>query len=141
MDDEQKAKIERYLKNASCFLWGLFPGRKQAEVYSWLRYKGYEFDKGSYNHVTSQLLEKYGIERILKDLIIPEVAERYSPKAMDVLRDGWYMGMHPEWPFLKTYNIRDPYPFLEVNTQFNYIERWGEFAGIWFEEIEKIKEQ
>jgi hypothetical protein len=37
---------------------------------------------------------------------------------------------------LRSYNILDGSPFIEVNTQFNYVERWGEFAGPWFEEIE-----
>ena len=136
MDDRQKAKIERYLKNASRFLWDLPPGRNQKQVYGWLRRKGYEFDNGPYNHVTSQLLQKYGIEKILKDLIVPEVHEMHSPKAIDFLRDCWNMGMLPSWPFLDTFNIRKAYPFLVVNEQFKYIGGWGEFAGVWFEEIE-----
>jgi len=43
--------------------------------------------------------------------------------------------------FLKLYNINNAsnaFPFLEVNTQFNYVERWGELAGVWFEEIETL---
>ena len=137
METKQKEKLERYLKNASRFLWGLGPGN-QKENYEWLRKKGFEFDGGTYGHVTSQLVEKYGIESLLKNLIIPRVKELFSEKAIDFLRDSWRAGTKPDMPFLTLYNIKNPSPFLEINTQFNYVERWGELAGIWFEEIENL---
>lgn len=139
MDAKQKGKLERYLRNASRFLWGLIPGN-QKEIYAWLREKGFEFESGTYTHVTDQLLKKPGIERILKDLIIPRVKERFTDKALEYLRSCWQAGTTPDISFLKLYNIKNPLPFLEVNTQFNYVERWGEFAGVCFEEIEELQE-
>lgn len=137
MDNKQRQRLERYLKNASRFLWGLGPGN-QKENYEWLRAKGFEFDSGTYAYVTAQLLEKYGIENLLKNLIIPRVKESLSEKAIDFLRDSWRAGTKPDMSFLKLYNIKNPFPFLELNTQFNYVERWGELAGVWFEEIETL---
>ena len=49
--------------------------------------------------------------------------------------------MLPDMSFVTTFNIRDPYPFLEINTQFNYVKKWGEFAGVWFEEIEPVLDE
>jgi len=135
--DKQRQKLERYLKNASRFLWGLGPGN-QKENYEWLRKKGFEFDSGSYDNVTTQLVEKYGIENLLKNLIVSRVKELFSEKAIDFLRDSWRAGTRPDMSFLRLYNIKNPFPFLEVNTQFNYVERWGELAGVWFEEIENL---
>ncbi len=137
MDIKQKQKLESYLKNSSRFLWGLGPGN-QKENYQWLRAKGFTFDNGSYGYVTSQLLENPGIEQILKDLVIPRVKELFTDKAIDFLRDCWQAGKVPDVSFLKLYNIRNAVPFLEINSQFNYVERWGELAGVWFEEIENL---
>lgn len=137
MDAKQKAKLERYFKNSSRFLWGLGPGN-QKKTYMWLHAKGYEFDNGPYAHVTIQLLDNPGIEKVLKDLVIPRVYEKFNAGAIDALRNCWNTGMMPNMSFLRTYKMNDPYPFLEVNRQFNYVERWGEFAGLWFEEIEPL---
>lgn len=138
MDKRKQEKIERYLKNATRFLWGLGPGN-QKENYRWLREKGFDFDNGSYSHVTNQLLEKYGLEQILKEIVIPRVEELFSEKAINFLRDSWLAGTRPDVSFLRLYKVQNASPFLEVNTQFNFVERWGELAGVWFEEIEEIK--
>ncbi|MBA7670300.1 hypothetical protein ES703_78445 [subsurface metagenome] len=137
MDARRRQKLERYLKNASRFLWGLGPGN-QKENYRWLREKGFEFDNGSYSHVIGQLLENYGVEEILRRLIIPRVGTLFNEKAIDFLRDSWRAGSIPDMSFLKLYNINNASPFLEVNSQFNYVERWEDLAGVWFEEIEEI---
>ena len=140
MDNKQKQKLERYLKNSSRFLWGLGPGN-QEENYQWLREKGFTFDHGSYSHVTSQLLVNPGIEKVLKHLIIPRVKELFTGKALDFLRDCWQAGTRPDVSFLNLYNIKNAAPFLEINLQFNYVERWGELAGVWFEEIEELQSE
>lgn len=135
MDIQQKAKLERYLRNSSRFLWGLGVG-KQTVTYSWLEGKGYRFDKGPYRKVTDQLLKDPGIEKIIIDLVIPRVKEMYSISILEALRRHWYDGLLPDISFIKINRIAVPFPFLEVNIQYDYVERWGEFAGIWFEEIE-----
>jgi len=138
VENEKKAKLERYLRNSSRFLWGL-PRSNQKEAYAWLRSKGYDFDNGAYAHSTGQLLQKYGIEQIMHDIVVPRVKELFSEGAIDFLRGCWLNGMLPQKSVLDTYNIRDASPFLEVNSQFNYVERWGELAGLWFEEIEPMQ--
>ena len=140
MDTKQKHKLERYFMNSSRFLWGLGTGN-QKETYQWLRGKGFVFDNGSYGHVTRQLLDNPGIDTILKDLIIPRVKQLFTNKAIEFLRSCWQAGTRPDMSFLKMHNIKDASPFLEVNPQFNYVERWREFAGVWFEEIEEIANQ
>lgn len=138
MDPKQKAKLENYLRNANRFLWGLGPGN-QKETYNWLQGKGFAFDNGTYAYVTGQLLEKYGIERILDEVVKPRIEEQFTQKAIDFLRSCWQAGTRPDMSFLKLYKLQEAAPFLEVNSQFNYVERWGEFAGLWFEEIEKLE--
>ena len=142
MDAKQKSKLERYLRNARKFLWGLgYP--KQGTTYDWLKLKGFDFEPGSYRYVTHQLLEKPGIERLLKVFIIPRVKELFGEETIDFLRTCWQGGTLPDissWKsFEKKYEIRSAYPFLEVNSQFNYVVRWEELAGLWFEEIEELE--
>ena len=139
MDRERLGRLVRYFKNSSGFLWDL-PRLNQAQAYAWLREKGYEFDKGPYTHVSGQLVQKYGMEEIIRDIIAPRVHELFSDEAIDFLRNCWKAGMLPDMSFITTFNIHDPYPFLEINTQFNYVKKWGDFAGVWFEEIEPFLE-
>lgn len=139
MDKRKQEKIERYLKNATRFLWGLGPGN-QKENYKWLKEKGFDFNNGTYSYVTNQLLERDGIEKILNQVIIPRVKELFSEKAIDFLRENWRAGTRPNISFLRLHNVQNASPFLEVNTQFNYVERWGELVGVWFEEIEEAKQ-
>ncbi len=135
MDEIQKGKLERYFKNATRFLWGLGPGNQKV-TYKWLREKKFDFNDGTYDHVTNQLLQNYGIEQIIKRIVIPRVKELYSHKAMEFLKNSWYAGSKPDMSFLNHFGIRTPTPFLEVNMQFNFVERWGDLASVWFEEIE-----
>ena len=137
METKKKAKIERYLKNSPWFLWKLGPGNQQ-ETYKWLEGKGFNFTKGSYDHVTAQLLENPGINQLLERIVVPEIHLRFTPKTIEYLRDCWNSGTSPNLSLLsQAYNVKDAFPFLEVNVQFNYVERWGEFAGLWFEEMEE----
>lgn len=148
MDDRQKAKLERYFRNSSRFLWGLVPPdrRNQKESYAWLRGKGCRnFKEGRYRYVIAQLLDDPGIERLLTDVVIPRVRdELFTAEFLKYLRQRWNEGHPPEMSDLHEYGVKVEkpkdalplVPFLEVNTQYSYVERWGEFAGLWFEEIE-----
>lgn len=137
MDAAKREKLERYVKNSERFLWGLGPGNQQ-ENYRWLERKGLTFSKGAYAQVTEQLLQNPGIEGLLQKVVIPRVKEIFTDAAIDYLRECWRAGTRPDMTLLKHYNVKDPRPFLEFNTQFNYVERWGDFAGVWFEEIEEL---
>ncbi len=145
MGDERKDKIERYLKNTTRFLWGLGP-RNQRETYKWLAEKGFTLNNGtpsgSYDVVTSGLLKEHGIERIVKDLVKPRVEETLSMEHIDYLRGEWHKGQRPDLKKLGEEKGWDKFfPFLEINRQFKFVERWGELAGVWFEEIEKLPDE
>jgi len=138
VDISRQRKIERYMKNARKFLWGL-PRRNQKETYAWLRGKGYNVRGGSYSHVTAQLLEENGIEQVAARVIIPTVKELFTEAALSYLKMCWRSGTTPDLSVLRTYNLHSPLnaePFVEINSQFNYVVGWGELAGVWFEEIE-----
>ena len=143
MDAKQRGKLERYCKNSSKFLWGLSRANQKI-TYPWLRNEGrrlwgphFDFRDGSYANVTHQLLESPGIEKLLHDLIVPRVKSLFSDEALQFLHTCWEASTLPSISFLRKFNIQDAYPFLEINSQFNYVERWGEFAGLWFEEIKE----
>ena len=148
MDAGQKEKLDRYFSNASRFLWGLGK-RNQKEAYHWLKAYGkqtlgsdFDFKEGPYRDVIAQLLQNPGIERLLKDLVVPRVRELFSDQALEFLHVSWNAGTLPDISYLKHYNIniQDVSPFLEVNKWYKYVERWGDFAGIWFEEMDEILE-
>jgi hypothetical protein len=146
MDVKQKGKLERYFKNASHFLWGL-GNKNQKETYHWLKAYGkkqlgpdFDFKEGPYREVTAQLLQTPGVERLLKDLVVPRVHELFSDQALEFLQVSWNAGTLPDISYLKAYNINieDASPFLEVNKWYKYVERWGDFAGIWFEQMDGV---
>jgi hypothetical protein len=146
MDEKQKGKLERYFKNASRFLWGLANGN-QKETYHWLKSYGkqhlgsdFDFKEGPYRVVIVQLLENPGINRLLKDLVVPRVRELFNDQALEFLRVSWNAGTLPDISYLNHYNIslENASPFLEINKWYKYVERWGDFAGIWFEEMDDL---
>jgi hypothetical protein len=144
MDTKQKAKLERYFKNASRFLWGL-GNKNQKDTYRWLKAYGkkmlgadFDFKEGPYREVIAQLLQNPGIERLLKDLVVPRINELFSDEVLELFQISWNAGALPDISYLKHYDIKDATPFLEVNKWYNYVERWGDFAGVWFEEMDEI---
>jgi len=147
MDDKQKGRIERYLLNADRFMWGLGPGN-QKETYTWLEDKKFRFTKARYGLVIQQLLRNPGLEELLTRLVIPTVKEMFPDDTLNELRKLWNIGELPDLKKdinrLEVKGKGNPGPdrafhwrsFVEISTQFHYVERWGELAGIWFEEIE-----
>ncbi|MFC1910372.1 hypothetical protein ACFLXC_03655 [Chloroflexota bacterium] len=159
MDKKQEQKLERYLRNANRFIWGL--GKvDQKNTYEWLEINGFTDDgsrfKSSYSDTTEKLIKNYGIERIMRDILKQRIHEMYGINILDWLRNCWVAGVRPTVDMLKANNFlyilderkvikkdidRDPEPFMRYNRQFNYIEGWGDFAGVWFEEIEPWLEE
>ncbi len=146
MEAKLKGKLERYFRNASRFLWGL-GGKNQKETYSWLKSYGrqrlgpeFDFKEGPYKEVIEQLLQNPGIERLLKYLVVPRVRELFSDQALEFLRVSWNAGTLPDIAYIKHFNIdtEEAIPFLEINKWYKYVERWGDFAGIWFEEMSDL---
>lgn len=148
MDDKQKGRIERYLMNASRFMWGLGPGN-QRQNYAWLEKEGFKFTRTRYGLVIQQLIRYPGIIEVFNRLIVPTVKAYFPEATINVLREHWYLGERPSLSTLRSLDVKgkgEPgpdrafhwRPFVEINTQFHYVERWGEMAGVWFEEIETL---
>jgi hypothetical protein len=148
MDERQKRRLEHYLMNADRFMWGLGPGN-QRQNYAWLLKEGFKFTRTNYGLVIQQLIRYPGIIEILNKLIIPTVKSIFPEPTINVLREHWLRGERPSLSTLNSLDIKEKgppgpdrafhwRPFIEISTQFHYVERWGELAGIWFEEIEHL---
>lgn len=147
MDSKQKERLERYMRNANRFIWGLGP-KNQKITYQWLNTHGFNDNgqvfKNSYSDTTDKLINKYGIEKIMKEIIQKRVKDSYPTPFIDFLRNCWNKGVKPSVDMLKAngfismLNNRDLENFLLYNRQYNFIEGWGTFAGLWFEDIEQL---
>jgi len=62
----------------------------------------------------------------------------FPEKALAYLGTCWCAGRTPGTAVLRQDNVQDPSPFPVMNYQFNYVERRGVFAGLWFEEIDGV---
>jgi hypothetical protein len=158
MDDRLKGKLTRYIQHyATDFLFGLpegtndFEKGRQKHIYQSLRAWGkktwghqFDFRDRPYDEVTSQLLNDPGIEKLVQDYIVKRVNELFSGDLLSDLRFYWRDGSKPNEAFLRRYRIdrQSASPFLVVselklNQTVNHnVDRWGEFAWLWFEEIE-----
>lgn len=158
MDEILKGKLTRFLLHYSHdFLFGLPEGStdyskgRQKRIYDNLREKGkklwgdkFNFIDKPYDDVTSQLLSYIGIERLIKDFIIPTTMALFSEDLLNSLKTYWLDGTKPNESFLIRYrlNRETASPFLDVS-EFEYekcihrnVNSWGDFAWFWFEEIE-----
>ena len=150
MDAGQREKLERYLRNANRFLWGLGPGN-QRKTYEWMEYRGFNDSgsrfKSSYADTTEKLVKYYGIERIMRDIIKKRIDDTFPAPFIEFLRNCWKTGVCPSVDMLKANGFisildnRDLEALLLYNKQFNFIEGWGTLAGVWFEEIEPYLEE
>lgn len=168
MKEDQKRRLSNYLLNASRFLWGLGPKLKkdagqssQNATYKWLHDKGFDFTRANYSEVTRQLLRHPGIEELVDRLIVPVTTDEYPDDTLNKLRTSWQTGKIPGYDEIVGLSVRkrgysnediafEWLPFLEISylpkddnrPSSKYVQRWGEFAGVWFEEIEPwIKEK
>jgi len=113
MDKTQKAKMERYLRNADRFMWGILPGNKKA-VFTALRtiLAGLgqkptlvpDEKKITFDTLTDRLLGELGIERVLTDIVVKEIRRQFARRigALDFLRAHWMSGTLPRWQTLQT---------------------------------------
>jgi len=129
-------------------MWGLYQGN-QGEICKWLEKEGFKITRARYQIMIAQLLSYPKIEEILRRLVIPTVRENFEKPTMDVLREHWNSGECPTIDKIKSLEVKGRgtpgvdrafhwLPFIEINTQFHYVERWGELAGPWMVEIEPI---
>ncbi len=146
VDARMKGKLERYFMNAPEFLWGL-TRENQSVSYPWLRSKGrglwgesFDFEDGPYDVVKAQLMHNPGIERLLQDLIIPEVKTQYGEETLGYLRDCWRAGAPPEQYRLRILNVHNWGPFFQTENVGGklFMGHWDVFAALWFEELEQL---
>jgi len=156
MDQKTKHKLERYFINTDRdrFLWGVFEGN-QKKVYDILSKKygfpSYDFPyRVRYAVVERKLLDNPGIERIIRDIVVPEIKTIYKDDALNYLRDCWRNGIWPEYEIInklcgiETTNgvvKRFPQHFVRINSYYKHVEGWTVFAGLWFEEIEPLQDK
>lgn len=156
MDDKLKGRLERAVKHSLDFLFGLpvhysdYSKGRQLRIYDWLRKEGkkkwgevFDFKNGTYDEVTSQLIENPGIEKLVTDIIVPRVYALFTKDILDDLRTDWYNGFRPNEAFIRRYRLNQEtaFPFLNVTESkdllFLNVDGWGiQFSTLWFEDIE-----
>jgi hypothetical protein len=120
-----------------------------------------------YRDINRELLIELGITGILEKIVLPRISSYFRPEILQYFRNCWEQGQTPGIKFMKDNNLyrnrvwhahevhvekpwygrdnpavagyRDPaFIFIQINTQFDFVERWTVFAGLWFEEIEPL---
>ena len=161
---DQGEKLKRYFINAEPFLWGVLEARNKKGRLKEIKKLGFlsDYSEGSnpiYSRVNQDLLVELGIEGILERIVIQQVRSRFDKEILSTLRRNWEQGRTPDKKYLKQNELyRFPrlvwreeredkrllipkgpaHIFVQINTQFDYVERWTVFAGLWFEEIEPL---
>lgn len=164
LTNEQIRKLNRYFLNTDPFLWGVLRSKNKKGRLKELQDRGYlsAYTKGSnpiYTRINRDLLLELGITGILEKIVVPRIKELFTPEDLRYFRDCWEQGQTPELKYLQKNKLygknifgheiregfgddrvtgyKDPaFIFVQIEPQFNIIQRWTVFAGIWFEEIE-----
>jgi hypothetical protein len=150
MTDQGKRLIFLF-KHADRFLFGLKADLGQRKMYQWLETKNFVDELGrrykeGYQKVEDQMVENQGIRRIIDDLVIPLVEEKFLKKDIEYLWVFWKNGTEPTED-LETKGIQyknHPYggcSFLEMRHAENGtpVYRWTDWAKIYFSELINIK--
>ena len=164
---EQSEKLKRYFINADPFLWGVLENKNKKGRLQELRklgfLKGYsEGSNATYSRVNQDLQVELGIEGILERIVIPRVINGFAHGTLSYLRRCWEQGQTPDMKYLKEHRLyrrrmfsegivygkgdeppivghKDPaHIFVQIHRQYQFVERWTVFAGLWFEEIEPL---
>jgi hypothetical protein len=118
----------------------------------------------NYSRINQDLLVEPGIEGVLEQIVVPKTKALFTEEIMDYFRRCWEQGQTPTLDYLRkqglykrTFHVREVYDshgvqmseppvgykdpsfiFFQIETQYNFVERWTVFAGLWFEEIEPL---
>ncbi len=118
----------------------------------------------TYSKINQDLLVELGIEGILERIVIPRVTQHlFKPDILQYFRRCWEQGQTPTIDYLKkqglykkhhfttdeTYDsslkvppvvgYKEPaFVFVQIDTRYDFVERWTVFAHLWFEEIEPL---
>lgn len=116
MDAGQKAKLQRYFRNADRFMWGVIPGDKRV-VFETLRTVltelgkntalVHEYKKSTYAMVIENLLAGIGIETILTKIVVGQVRQQFADRraTLEFLRMHWMSGTLPRWQTLQSLRV------------------------------------
>jgi hypothetical protein len=163
----QAEKLKRYLINADPFLWNVLDANNKKGRIKEIKAMGFltsysESSNPLYSKVNQDLLAEIGIDGILEKIVVPAVLKRLGKEVLRDFRLRWEQGQAPAKEYLKAKNLyRDhrfggldrweekrllapresAFIFVEINTQYDYVERWTVFAGLWFEEFEPLLDQ
>jgi hypothetical protein len=161
---EQSETLRRYVINADPFLWGVLDVSNKKGRLKELRGLGFlgpysEGTNPTYNKVNQDLLAELGIGGIVEQIVVPKVFKRLGREVLLDFRLRGDQGQTPSKDYLKEKGLyraprfgglerweekrvvgqKEPaFIFVEINTQFDYVERWTVFAGLWFEQIEPL---
>lgn len=164
---EQADRLKRYLINADPFLWGVLDKKNKKERLQELKELGYlkGYSQGSnptYIKINQDLLVELGVEGILERIVIPKVAGSFTPEVLRYFQRCWEQGQTPDMKYLREHRLylrrplsghvvygkgdepfiagyKDPAQiFFQIDTQHYFVERWTVFAGLWFEDIERL---
>jgi len=118
----------------------------------------------NYSRINQDILVELGVEGIFEQIVIPRVQALFTAGIIDYFRRCWEQGQAPTLKYLREQGLykrtmgrrevyegrlgfydeppsgyRDPaFIFVQIETQYNFVERWTVFAGLWFEEIEPL---
>lgn len=168
MTRETKDKLRRYLLNADPFFWNVLDSKNKKGRLQEFKVMGFlsNYSKSAnpnYLRIDQDLLVELGIEGILDRIVVPRVKVLFTSDIIDYFRRCWEQGQTPTLDYLRKqglyrrrYRTREVYEshwhyeeppsgykdpsfvFLQIETQYNFVERWTVFAGLWFEEIEPM---
>lgn len=168
MSREKKDKLKRYMLNADPFLWGLLQTKNKKQRLKELKAMGLlaqhpESTNASYGKINHDLLKEIGIEGVLERIVVPNVKRLFIEDVLAYFNRCWEEGQPPDLEYLRDHRLyprrygtrevherpvhiaeapsgyKDPaFIFFQIDTQYNYVLRWTNFAGVWFEEIEPL---
>jgi hypothetical protein len=164
---DQAEKLRRYFINADPFLWGILEAKNKKGRLQELKKLGFlkSYSEGSnatYSKVNQDLLVELGMEGVLERIVIPRVAKSFAPEDLRYFRRCWEQGQTPDMKYLREHRLYRRHPFsghevygkrdepliaghkdpahifVQIHTQYHFVERWTVFGGLWFEEIEPL---
>ena len=168
MTKEKKDKLKRYLLNADPFLWNVLEAKNKKGRIRELKAMGFlagysEGTNANYIRINQDLLVEAGIEGMLERIVVPRVRDLFARDIIDYFRRCWEQGQTPTIDYLRQNGLyrrrygsrevresrlhvdeppsgyKDPaFVFFQIQVQYNFVERWTVFAGLWFEEIEPL---
>ena len=168
MTRETKDKLKRYMINADPFLWNVLYNKNKKGRIRELKAMGFltnysKSTNANYSRINEDLLVELGIGGVLERIVVPKVKALFTADTIGYFRRYWEQGRTPALDYLREQGLyrrqygtrevhesrlhideppsgyKDPsFVFFQIETQYNFIERWTVFAGLWFEEIEPL---